>query len=133
MKNPTKEQVQIVIDTFQNAHDKAILNGIDLPLVNMLEFSTQLTNSMCHGGWYAYNISEESFMFYEAKILISQDLGFESESDLKKWTFKKPVIWGNNNGVFMFSDGKAFGQVSNIFPLQIIIDYWRGVQSRLPE
>ena len=68
--------------------------------------------------------------------MMAKDLGFTGESvseTLRNWAGDNPVIWGNDCGLFMFCDKKAFGTeyADDIVTLADVRDHWLKVADRL--
>lgn len=132
--NPTKKQVQVVIDTLQSAKDKTTEMGYKAAPVNMMDVHLEGCGTpMCHAGYYAIMNSMDDYEDGANKM--AKDLGFKNSRDLLTWALDNPEIWGNKNGNGMFSAPISFGidTPTAIGDLQVIIDHWKGVQSRLAE
>lgn len=142
MKNPTKAEVQIVIDNF-----KAVL-----PLskktasrkkgnIDMTETEINFCGSpMCHAGWYVAGVYKnnrtpepinERVSYIRGASLLSKHLGFMSEEYLLNWAKQNPKLWGNENGELMFNSKYAFNFRDKL-TLAKIVNHWMGVQKRLP-
>jgi len=143
MRNPTKRQVQKVIDIFETVQ-KLADNNLENP-VDMREGQvfTHCGSPMCHAGWFeaalqkSKNTTNYSFTNYEhGAQKMAEILGFKSKNDLEMWAHYNPDIWGNQNGSFMFSFYGAFefknGNKPKRFTLRHIISHWKKVQKRLP-
>lgn len=131
MKNPTPEQVQLVIDNLIKA---AKLAKNDCP-IDMMETGVNRKHPcgtpMCHGGWYGL-VTTDFHYFSEGGLQMANDLGFEDRYSLVLWAHENSEIWGNENGRYIFSDSKAFGlEEHELTSLHQIIDHWKGVKERL--
>ena len=95
----------------------------------------------CHAGmvfiaisWHkdcGYDFSFYSYQIWAhalAKFLFNDSAA--NKSDLEEYMENNRSTWGNSYGGSMFSAGCAFGQETNTFPHQVIIDHWAGVLER---
>jgi len=101
----------------------------------------------CHGGWYAiadeqvrsevdefYAPHSSSSSFADGADKLAKTLGFEDRNALKWWASNNALIWGNTHGMCLFADSAAFGvEEDEDMNLQVIVDHWEGVLSRLEE
>lgn len=136
MRNPTKKQVQKVIDTFEkvrpladNLHRK---NGHS---IDMLEGVVKHTcgTPMCHAAWFVA-LDKKMKDYNDGARKMAKTLGFDNDTMLMKWAFENPEIWGNEFGNAMFCDPEAFGVTRKIdLTMSKIIRHWKGVQKRLPK
>ncbi len=142
MKNPTKEQVQLIIDTFESVKE---LSNKECR-VNMMEgcLDTSCGSPMCHGGWYAvarldlYS-KKTTRDFVSGANKMAKDLGFKNEGELVQWARNNPMIWGNTEGALMFTFDTAFkaeedwkySYLFRVTNLSQIIDHWKRVQTKL--
>ncbi len=88
-KNPTSQQVQVVIDNFKKV--LPIANG-HTHLLNMSESKVYIPSAnlcdtpMCHGGWYAaavfekLDLQKEQIDYSEGAYKMAKDLGFNYKS-----------------------------------------------------
>lgn len=140
MRNPTKKQVQKVIDVLTKANKIAKFNApVDMSETQVEEKHICGT-PMCHGGWYAVGrmpktkIIEKHVSYTHGASLMSKDLGFNNDSQLEEWAEQNPELWGNKCGWGIFSAAKAFTNAEfELTSLTQIIDHWKGVQERLPK
>lgn len=131
MKNPTKKQVQKVIDTLTKVLPAARKLDRKEGSIGMLisHVDHSCGSPMCHGGWYA--VAKKKGLDYQTgSELIAKDLGFANQFDLRYWADGNEEIWDNNNGYYMFCDCTAFNYRNNL-TLGKIITHWKGVQKRL--
>lgn len=131
--NPTKEQVQVVINTLAIAKGMADSAGHKECPVDMGEvFVSHCGTPMCHGGYYA--LVKKGADYEDGAHQMAIDLGFEDRYGLQDWADENPLIWGNTDGWAMFDSVDAFGFLfdEDLTDLQQIIDHWKGVQERLP-
>lgn len=151
MRNPTKKQVQKVIDTLTKALLAAKkLEKTGKPSIMMLQPNIDHTCGapMCHGGWYAaIRTNEDIFLsYYDGISIMEKDLGFTKDVGLEEWAGANPTIWGNTFGDVMFSSKFAFmsdKKRHSIYDtpkerefqinLSTIINHWKRVQKRLPK
>lgn len=150
MINPSKEQVQFVIDKFESIKHLATADGhLCMKELAVKSLSYDPGTIHCHGGWYAVanldRISAEYIGYHDGAKLMASDLGGEIDDDLTLWAESNPDIWGNKFGLHIFSDVVAFKSKFNIFnflfrrnkirkeakSLQDIIDHWKEVKGRL--
>ena len=167
---PSPEQVQKVIDTFEKALPLA--NKTDNHL-NMgctgadVNSAHSCGTSCCHGGWYAiitgknslFELIPRTLSFYDGALNMAQDLGFNintsiyhnsdhiTANELLTWAASNPDIWGNENGLHMFSSNNGNpiarrGKMAFFHPvkrpcgaenLQDIVDHWKEVKERIVE
>lgn len=145
MSNPTRAEVQIIIDNLTNVLPLAQkIEKRGLGSINMHNGSIQddardsCHTPMCHAGWYLIgatpkNKSIKSKSYLDGQILMVEHLGFDKLYKLLDWAHLNPRIWGNKNGSEMFrSNNKAFNYDGTL-TLAKIINHWKGVQERLPE
>ena len=86
----------------------------------------------CHAGFISAVFGEsDGIDWEESSRKLCNFLGFNLKFDLEDWAQDNPEIWGNEDGIFMFSDGTAFGSESRIFSAEIILNHWEGVLERL--
>jgi hypothetical protein len=133
----TKEKVQLVIDNFKKVLPMATL-------ANHLNMNQALVNCFyecgtvhCHAGWYAVAACnlEMDLDYGDGAYKLATDLGFFSSMDLKLWVSNNPELWGNDEGLLMFTDKIAFkskGRPNGAETLQDIISHWEEVRDRLP-
>lgn len=140
MHTPTKQQVQKVIDTLKSVNEKVFKETQTEAKVNMGEKEIHPCGTpMCHAGYYTVEcinqgrITPNRFTDYlEGAELISIDLGFDDVDDLRDWAdINHRNVWGNEEGIFMFSSYLAFDKEEDL-TLQDIITHWEGVRDRLP-
>lgn len=134
MKHPTKQQMQSVIDTLEQAVELAERNcPVDMGEGKIYR-DHPCGTPMCFAGWYGLVTSNKG-NFLEGRSKIVNALGFKCSYELKKWAGENPEIWGNKYGLFMFSDDRSFtGDSDTEIPnLQYIINHLKGVKERLPE
>jgi hypothetical protein len=128
MRNPTKKQLDKLIATFEKAIKKFPQASVAMMEPNINSCGTP----MCHAGWFAIGAKIDTDSFTDGADVIAQTLGFEDRKQLRFWANDNPQIWGNEWGMAMFTDGKAFGKAEDEFgSLQIIIDHWKGVRDRV--
>lgn len=156
MRNPTKKQVQKVIDNLtkmlplSKKIDRKNKNFDDYLSVNMYEPSivdvrkgdkecikTACGTPMCHGGWYLIaSIPKKNSAlmsgYKDGAEIMAKHLGFENHMELEDWAGKNPKIWGNSYGANMFSGEEAFTYAGSL-TLSKIITHWKRVQRRLPK
>lgn len=66
--------------------------------------------------------------------MMAEDLGFDAYEQLQEWAKDHPGLWGNEDGVVMFSENCAFGVDTGItLYASDIINHWKGVGKRLKE
>lgn len=129
--NPTKKQVQVVIDTLKKS--LAITGpGLDMGIAGI--YGTLL----CHGGHYAVgkDLDPRKFNYQDGADLMAQDLGFQSRFGLTSYASANKQWWGGEWGREMFSNEIAF--VSETRPegaksLVDIILHWEEVKERTPQ
>lgn len=134
--NPRWQDAEEIGLRFLQMH---ISNGIEKK-VNMAttttdrELAFSCGTSACHGGWYAiYSDEYEVDGYTTGKKLMSEDLGFDNELDLKYWAHGNPNLWGNAGGYNMFSDRIGKRHPFGDFTLEDISNHWMGVAERLWE
>ena len=149
MKNPTKEQMQVVIDNLKLIEEEANKESrfdIDKPMIKE-PGETVCGTVMCVGGWYAMaTLFKDGFSSVDVDAYISfktgtheiaKALGFSCTDDLEHWADTSPELWGNDLGSWMFYELMAYNGMDEDSmgvhnPITIIIDHFKGVQSRLP-
>lgn len=131
--NPTKQQVQSVIDTFEKAKEMTINAGSkDLPVSMFTGGTVEVGAPMCHAAYYGLGLGMiRGTMFNRAADKMAENLGFDNADDLREWGHENPNLWGNVSGGKMFISRTAFTEEH--LNLDTIIEHWKGVQSRLPE
>ena len=98
----------------------------------------------CHAGMVAIALAPYKNRYYDspngvynyeawayalARFLFNDDTA--DAEDLSEYMGPDNAwLWGNDNGVYMFISGAAFGWVADIFPHQVIIDHWERVLNR---
>lgn len=95
----------------------------------------------CHGGWYSvaskiFRNKHTSDFYLDGAIKMAKDLGFRRWEELITWAEDNSEIWGNVNGVDMFTVVGSVSFISKSRPegaqkLQHIIDHWTEVYERL--
>lgn len=134
MSNPTKAQVQTVIDSLEKVLPQASKE------CNLAMRNGSLCGTVhCHAGWYAIAkgmSSEDDENCVDEANQMASDLGFSGMQDLMDWAQSNPRLWGTPSGHGMFCAAEAFE--SDTRPdgakcLQDIVDHWKEVQSRLIE
>lgn len=134
MKNPTKQQMQTVINTMEIADKMAKKAGLGPINVNMMSFKIvhSCDTPNCFAGWYvvAKNLTEINY-YLDGRAIIARDLGFEFGYNLEIWAHTNPIIWGNECGNAIFADGMAFGEKSDLISIRTIINHLKSVQKRL--
>jgi hypothetical protein len=85
----------------------------------------------CHAGWAAIALGAKGNSFQVGMKALATHLGFLNLIELRAWAKNNPDIWGNPYGKFMFQDGYAFGQKSNVFSVDVLINHWQAVGERL--
>lgn len=90
----------------------------------------------CHGGWYAIatsNIGDKT-SFLQGAIRMAEDLRIANNL-ITQWAANNPEIWGNSDGLYMFSAPYAFfhkeKRPQGARTLQDIVDHWTDVYERL--
>lgn len=120
---PTQEQFTIVIGKFEKILEKYPKAQVQMEqcIIKDMGFPK------CHIGWFAY--INDIHTLFNADKLLCQDLGVD---DIRFWAHNNPKIWGNEQGSRMYWEPSAFGLDNHLvtFPLQHIIDHWKGVKER---
>ena len=85
----------------------------------------------------AYSVGDHRKRYYytmwgEAlgEFLLGRVLESSSKYLLTSMAGRYGEWWGNTDGISMFSHGQAFGQGSDNFPHQVIVDHWAEVLER---
>ena len=85
----------------------------------------------CHAGFISAVFGESGEKWLYGAKFLSNFLGFGTYEKLPKWAQKNPDIWGNEEGIYLFSDSVAFGLGDTIFSAEKIVEHWEGVLDRL--
>ena len=150
MNHPKSNQLRKVVLNF----DKAIaLAQCDAP-VNMNSTSIAYEDNicgtpMCHAGWYLIsvkagamrewerdNASRWDFPSYiDGAWALAKDLGFVSRHQVANYYDQRPELWGNYEGIEMFSGELAFFTDDEPYyegklTLSVIRNWWAGVHNR---
>lgn len=139
MKQPTKTQMQTVIDTLtavlpfakQEDHLDMMHTAISGGFRN-----TKCGTVHCVAAWYGakkYLVDGESIPdgyvgFTDGAKQMAKDMGFDDRYELESWARRNYAKWGNKYGYCMFSSKIAYGGAKN---LKGVIKHLKGVQSRL--
>ena len=142
MKNPTVKQVKFVIEKLKLVENQATKKGafdIDESRVYSKEHNYECGTVHCVAGWYVVaNLGREfiadkikkGFVDFNSGVeLIVKDLGFAYRCDLEHWAYKNPKIWGNDRGLSMFSDKRAYNNKG----FDGVIAQWELVKQNLIE
>lgn len=126
----TPESALKVFKVFRSLADQYPHASID-----MVECDVHICGSpMCHAGWYAFSQVNNASRFEDGAERMAHDLGFDMIYDLKDWARENPLLWGNENGIFMFRDPSAFeskDRPEGATSLSDIADHWEEVSDRL--
>ncbi len=90
MNNPTREQVQVVIDNPMSVLPMAQYEKN----LDMLEGDICGT-TLCHGGWYAISIWRDNIKgrhFADGARRMAWDLGFDDRESLETWAKKHAIL-----------------------------------------
>ncbi|GJL73554.1 MAG: hypothetical protein NMNS01_27530 [Nitrosomonas sp.] len=144
MNHPTKKQMQTVIDNFKKIRKFADKNGFfEIYDPDVLKGTSSKTVA-CVAGWYMHAVKDYGakwfnhgengiFSFEHGGNLIANELGFKNKFMLEMWAGKHPRIWGNNNGVHMFSKEPAWNGIEDrADKMSCVIEHLEGVRDRLP-
>jgi len=134
--NPTPEACEQVGLIFLTLYDED--NGCDLDMNNGGVSSDPVCGtSACHGGWwemFAYQVERRRTCIdfdFGAKDL-AEFLGFEGRHWLEMWAHGNPILWGNDEGEYVFgSSMRAFDGGPE--DLSTIGNWWIDVGSRIAE
>jgi len=105
---------------------------------------------MCHAGWYlvATNQGVMEQWFHDASRAITnfpcyvdgaealaKDLGFVTRHGVAQYYDQHPELWGNDDGIEMFSSESAFFTEDESYyegklTLSVIRNWWAGVHNR---
>jgi len=147
MQHPTSTAVRKMIDKFKSVLPLAQReNHLSMSCTSVKSINHPCGSIHCHGGWYAIasnlHLSDALYIPYTKGVeQMDRDLGFKatdvvfsSDSGTVQWARNNPSIWGNYNGIYMFSRKDAF--VSPTRPegantLADIIHHWEEVAERL--
>lgn len=147
--NPTKQQVQTVIDNLMKVWPQAekLDNSSRSLDMSDSEVYPECGSPMCVGGWYAvasiklkkneyHDVIDEHGLFIDyiqGADQMAKDLGFENHGYLVDWAEENQEIWGTQYGSHMFSGSKAYNYFQDVpsYSLMRIIKHWEGVRDRL--
>jgi hypothetical protein len=144
MNQPTKKQMQTVIDNLKKIEDLAN----NPKSLNMMEYRVQsITHDCgtvhCVAGWYVVairdnddyiksRIKSKKCHFHHGAYRIAETLGFETLDELEEWAEDNPEIWGNQDGSYMFSEESAYnGMAERTDKMSCVIEHLEGVRDRL--
>ena len=71
------------------------------------------------------------FWYIDGAQLAAKFLGFSDMHHLTGWATEHVGVWGNENGLAMFLDAKAFDGKANT--CNDLADHWDGVADRIEE
>lgn len=142
MKNnnyiPTQEQFQTVIDNLTKAAKLYPEGKIAMLRLGISSGHGCLT-PMCHAGWYGFICGVSGHSYTDGGELMAEHLGFSFNGEhslkgvflLEEWAAQNEKIWGNSNGVGIFSSAEAFGETTDtLISLWQIVNHWKGVKER---
>lgn len=153
MNNPTKGQMQTVIDNLRNIEELANKPGkVDMRVSEVSVYHSDCLGEHvcgtvhCMAGWYAVAlrgkdpkidrlIEKKDCGYIDGARKIADKLGFVSVVQMIQWAHDNPEIWGNNDGYEIFRDFKAYIPEIEIFHdkrMTGIIKHLEGVRDRLP-
>lgn len=130
MKHPKSNLVYDLADRFYLLHCAYGKVGVNM---SQIRISESCGTPMCHAGWYQSIVDTPvPFGTYGEGIdSINRDLGFNPFNCITEWANTCPGLWGNHNGLAMFSCKKAFGCTGKTISLKKIALHWYGVADRL--
>ncbi len=139
MKHPNIKKVRRLADTFLFLHEKyeKYKKG-RRTAVNMRECRVNEDHKCgtvhCHAGWWAIGRMnlKESLSYSDGSSDMAKYLGFGNYVDeLENWAQDNPKIWGNTEGVHMFSNANSFDAEWCNINLKKIGMHWHKVANRL--
>jgi hypothetical protein len=122
MRNPTRKQVNYVINKLESVREQANEEGAfhmdEARVYDKEEDKYECGTVHCVGGWYAVaslrrkmikdKIKNGYVSFEDGAELLANDLGFADQYLLEDWAHDNPKIWGNVDGYYMFTDESAY-------------------------
>lgn len=91
----------------------------------------------CVGGWFAVALCDlnSPLNYQDGADAFAEILGFQKYMDMKYWADINRNMWGNSNGLSMFSLSMAYrnngGRDSRT--MQDVLNHWRRVAQRIEE
>ena len=81
---------------------------------------------------FLITVNGDAANFIEGAEMFARDLGFKEAEDICQWAEQNPTIWGNNNGLGLFSHEKAYGRPADMkLTIDQVVVHLREVSERL--